>query len=121
MGKNFCKVVTLKNCLEMRENIKIDLKGIVCKEGNSRTGSRRSDWFEHNRSSGRNQRLNVLQLKDGKYQPDLTIQLAEDLLPPELSGRIKNVVQKCRNAADGKWGWKIARHSKCMFCVYESS
>jgi len=51
--------------------------------------------------------LNVLQLKDGKYQADLTIQLAEDLLPPEISGRVKNVAQKCRNAADGKWGWKI--------------
>jgi len=37
MGKIFSKVVTLKNCLEMRVNIKIDLRGIVCKEGNSRT------------------------------------------------------------------------------------
>jgi len=121
MGKNVCKVVTLKNCLEMRENTKIDLREIVCTVGNSRTDSRRSDWFEQNRSSGRNQLLHVLQLKDGKYQADLTIQLAEDLLPKEISSKVKNVVQKCRNAADGKWGWKIARHSKCMFCIYESS
>jgi hypothetical protein len=91
----------------MRENIKIDLRGIVYKEENSRTDSRRSDWFGQNRSSGRNKCLNVLQLKDGKYQADLTIQLAADLLPPEISGRVTNVVDKCRNAADGKWGWKI--------------
>ena len=44
----------------------------------------------------------MLQLKDGKYQADLTIQLAEDLLPREISGRVKDMVQKCRNAADGK-------------------
>jgi hypothetical protein len=46
--------------------------------------------------------LNVLQLKDGKYQADLTIQMAEDLLPPEISAKVKNVVQNCRNAGDGK-------------------
>jgi hypothetical protein len=60
-----------------------------------------------NRSSGRNNRLNVLQLKDGKYQADLTMQLAEDLLPPEISSRIINMVQKCRNVPEGKCEWKI--------------
>jgi hypothetical protein len=106
-GKTFCKVVTFKNCWEVRGNIKIDLRGIVCKERNSRTDSRRSDWFEQNRSSGRNKRLNVLQLKDGKHTADLTIQLAGDLLPPEISSRVINMVQKCRSVAEGKWGWKI--------------
>lgn len=46
----------------------------------------------------------LLQLKDGKYQADLTIQMAEDLLSPEISGKVKNVAQKCRNAGDGKSG-----------------
>jgi hypothetical protein len=107
MGKTFCKVVTSKNCLETRENIKTDLRGILCKEGNSRTDSRRSECFEQNLSSARNKRLILLQLKDGKYQADLTIQLAEDLLPAAISSRVKNVAQKCRNAADGKWGSEI--------------
>jgi hypothetical protein len=49
----------------------------------------------------------VFQLKDGQYQADLTIQLAEDLLPAQISSKIKNVVQKCRNAGDGKWELKI--------------
>jgi hypothetical protein len=44
----------------------------------------------------------MLQLKDGKYQADLTIQMAEDLLPAEISAQVKNVAQKCRNAGDGK-------------------
>ena len=95
------------NCWEMRGGIKIDFRGIVCKEGNSRADSRRSDWFEQNRSSGRNKRLNVLQLKDGKYQADLILQLADDLLPPEISSRVINMVQSCRNVVDGKWGWEI--------------
>lgn len=46
----------------------------------------------------------MLQLKDGKYQADLTIQMADDLLPPEISTKVKNVAQKCRHAGDGKLG-----------------
>jgi hypothetical protein len=46
--------------------------------------------------------MNVLQLKDGKYQADLIIQMADDLLPPEISGKVKHVAEKCRNAGDGK-------------------
>jgi hypothetical protein len=63
--------------------------------------------FEQSGISVRYKRLNVFQLKDGKYQADLTIQLAEDLLPPQISSKVKNVAQKCRNAGDGKWGLKI--------------
>jgi hypothetical protein len=70
--------------------------------GGSTTDSKWSDWFKQDRSSARNKHLNVLQLKDGKYQADLTIQMAEDLLPAEISGKVKNVAQKCRNAGDGK-------------------
>jgi hypothetical protein len=33
--------------------------------------------------------------------------MAEDLLPAEISGKVKNVAQKCRNAGDGKWELKI--------------
>ncbi|XP_069681141.1 general odorant-binding protein 72-like [Periplaneta americana] len=40
-------------------------------------------------------------LKDGKYQADITIQMADDLLPPEISAKVKNVAEKCRNAGDG--------------------
>ncbi|GFG40301.1 hypothetical protein Cfor_12033 [Coptotermes formosanus] len=40
-------------------------------------------------------------LKDGKYQADLIIQMADDLLPPEISGKVKHVAEKCRNAGDG--------------------
>jgi hypothetical protein len=45
-----------------------------------------------------------LQLKDGKYQADLVIQMADDLLPKDISAKVKNVAQKCRDAGNGKLG-----------------
>jgi hypothetical protein len=44
-----------------------------------------------------------LQLKDGKYQADLIIQMADDLLPKEISTKAKQVAEKCRNAGDGRF------------------
>ncbi|PNF17880.1 hypothetical protein B7P43_G02246 [Cryptotermes secundus] len=40
-------------------------------------------------------------LKDGQYQADLVIQMADDLLPKDISTKVKNVVHKCRDAGNG--------------------
>jgi hypothetical protein len=59
----------------------------------------------------------MLQLKDGKYQADMTLQIAEDLLPPDISAKVKNVVQKCRDAGDGKSGqcWTNVLNENIVF------
>ena len=44
----------------------------------------------------------IFQLKNGEYRADLAIRLADDLLPAEIKDRARNVVQKCRTAADGE-------------------
>jgi hypothetical protein len=49
------------------------------------------------------QALNVFQLKDGKYQADLVIQMADDLLPKDIGTKVKDVVHKCRDAGNGKF------------------
>jgi hypothetical protein len=43
-----------------------------------------------------------LQLKKGQYRAELAIRLADDILPAEIKDRARIVVEKCRNAADGK-------------------
>jgi hypothetical protein len=48
-----------------------------------------------------------LQLQNGKYQADLVIKMADDLLPPDISTKVKNVAQKCRDAGNGKFGLNI--------------
>jgi hypothetical protein len=49
------------------------------------------------------QALNVLQLKDGKYQFDLVIQMADDLLPKDINTKVKEAARKCRDAGNGKF------------------
>jgi hypothetical protein len=44
----------------------------------------------------------ILQLKNGQYRAELAIRLADDILPAEIKDRVRAVVEKCRNAADGK-------------------
>jgi hypothetical protein len=44
-----------------------------------------------------------LQLKDGKYQADLIIEMADDLLPKEISTKAKMVADKCRNVGNGRF------------------
>jgi hypothetical protein len=44
----------------------------------------------------------ILQLKKGQYRAELAIRLADDILPTEIKDRARAVVEKCRNAADGK-------------------
>jgi hypothetical protein len=43
-----------------------------------------------------------LQLKNGQYRAELAIRLADDILPQDIKGRARAVVEKCRNAADGE-------------------
>jgi hypothetical protein len=44
----------------------------------------------------------ILQLKNGQYRAELAIRLADDILPVEIKDRARTVLEKCRNAADGK-------------------
>jgi hypothetical protein len=44
----------------------------------------------------------IFQLKKGQYRAELAIRLADDILPDEIKDRARIVVEKCRNAADGK-------------------